>query len=107
MGTPGAIRRSNAPMRYLFTLLFCSCCLLAVPAFAQSDEPPPEEEPPPNIRYKEKTEIDFGERRVDATIAAPLGYFGIGGLPDRPTKPLVTLKADFNREMTESVSAVR
>ena len=93
-------------MSYLRTLLFCSCFLLAAPVFAQSDEAP-EEEAPANIRYKEKTEIDFGERRVDAAIAAPMGYFGVGGLPERPTKPLVTLKADFNREMSESVSAVR
>jgi hypothetical protein len=92
-------------MRYLLVLLFCSCCLMAVPALAQSDQPPEEE--PPVVRYKAETEIDFGERRVDGTIAAPMGYFGMSGLPDRPTKPLVTLKANFNPEMNASVSAIR
>ncbi len=96
-------------MRRILFLLFCLSCLLATPALAQS-EPEPEPDPPteegPEIRYKEKTEIDFQERWVGGSIDGPRISL-VGGLPDRFFQPLVQLKGDFNAEMIESASAVR
>ncbi len=94
-------------MRRLIPVLFALSCLLATPALAQTESDPEEEtEPAPEIRYKDKTEIDFQERWVGGSIDAPrIGL--VSGMPDRVFNPLVQLKDDFNVEMIESVSAVR
>jgi hypothetical protein len=94
-------------MRRLILVLFALSCLMATPALAQSEpEPDPEAEEGPEIRYKERTEIDFQERRVDGEITSPRITL-VGGLPDRMFKPLVQLKSDFDREMIESADSVR
>ena len=88
-------------------VLFALSCLLATPAFAQNEPAPAEgSEDAPNIRYKDKTEIDFQERWIGGAIDGPrIGL--VSGMPDRIFNPLVKLKDDFSAEMIESTSAIR
>lgn len=92
-------------MRHICLLVQLLCLSLAPSALAQ--EEPGHPSSAPAVRYKEVTEIDAGELRVDGTIEGPLGSFGMGGLPGRSREPLVALRADFDAEMIESVATVR
>ncbi len=92
--------------RHLF-LVLALVTLTAGPALAQNEpvDPDPDEETP-ELRYAKKTEIDFDVRHVDAAMVKPYGAL-VGGLPEREKTPLLTLRADFNEEMKESVDSVR
>jgi len=81
-------------------LLFVLCLTVPTLAFAA----PPEDES--NVRYKPVTEIDIGEIDVNGAIRKPLGTAVLE--KRRSTfNPLLTLRADFEPEMLESVNQVR
>jgi len=66
--------------------------------FAQDDDR--------DIRYKEKTEIDFEELDVEGELVKPQGAL----LLDRKRatfNPLIKLRSDFNPEMSKSVSEIK
>lgn len=72
---------------------------LATPALAQDEEEA-------NVRYKEKTEIDFEGVDVAGELVKPSGSL----LVDRKKaqfNPLIDLRSDFNPEMRESVNEVK
>lgn len=72
---------------------------LATPARAQDEEEA-------NVRYKEKTEIDFEGVDVAGELVKPSGSL----LVDRKKaqfNPLIDLRSDFNPEMRESVNEVK
>jgi hypothetical protein len=74
--------------------------LASAPAFAQDEEEGRE------VRYKEKTEIDFEGVDVSGELVKPSGSL----LVDRKKaqfNPLIQLRADFNAEMKESVNEVK
>lgn len=76
--------------------------LASAPAFAQDDEDAEGRE----VRYKEKTEIDFEGVDVSGELVKPSGSL----LVDRKKaqfNPLIQLRADFNAEMKESVNEVK
>ena len=59
-----------------------------------------------SVRYKKKTEIDFEDVSVDGELKKPHGAY----LLDKRQSsfnPLIKLKADFNKEMIESVTQIR
>jgi hypothetical protein len=67
-------------------------------AFAQADAP--------NVRYRKRTEIDFEDVSVDGELKKPHGAY----LLDKRQSsfnPLIRMKVDFNKEMTESVNMIR
>ncbi len=67
-------------------------------AFAQDDDA--------NVRYRKKTEIDFEDVSVDGELKKPHGAY----LLDKRQSsfnPLIRMKEDFNKEMTESVNMIR
>ena len=96
--------------RALATILVTSTLLFASNAFAQEDpsgdDASGETAAQPEIRYKAKTEIDFGDRKVSGSIRGPMGVYS-ESLRDQTFNPLVLLKKDFDREMVESVHSVR
>ena len=58
------------------------------------------------VQYKAKTEIDFEDVSVDGELKKPHGAY----LLDKRQSsfnPLIKLKADFNKEMIESVTQIR
>jgi hypothetical protein len=75
--------------------------LLALPAGAA-----PPSQPHLGARYKDVTDIDIDAVRVDGAAARPLG---IAAFEKRRAtfQPLLHLRADFDREMEESVLQVR
>ena len=58
------------------------------------------------LHYKAKTEIDFGERRVNGSISGPMGVYA-NSLADHQWNPLIRLRRSFDREILASVDGVR
>jgi hypothetical protein len=58
------------------------------------------------VRYKAKTEIDFGERKVSGAISGPMGVYA-DSLADQQWNPLIRLRRNFDREILASVDGVR
>ena len=85
--------------KHLIALLAAVLSLgVAMPVMAQDDED--------SVRYKKKTEIDFEDVSVDGELKKPHGAY----LLDKRQSsfnPLIKLKADFNKEMIESVTQIR
>lgn len=86
--------------KHLIALLAAVLSLgVAMPVMAQdADED--------SVRYKKKTEIDFEDVSVDGELKKPHGAY----LLDKRQSsfnPLIKLKADFNKEMIESVTQIR
>ena len=82
-------------MRILFML---SLLTISLPAMAQEDDR--------NVRYKDRTEIDFEGVDVSGELVKPQGAL----LLDRKRasfNPLIKLRADFNPEMSQSVNDVK
>ena len=70
----------------------------AAPAHAQDEDA--------NVRYRKKTEIDFEDVSVDGELKKPHGAY----LLDKRQSsfnPLIRMKENFNKEMTESVNMIR
>lgn len=60
----------------------------------------------PEIRYKAKTEIDFGERKVEGQLVGPAGSLALARA-DQSWNPLIRLRSNFDQEMESSVLAIR
>ena len=60
----------------------------------------------PEIRYKQATEVDFGERGIEGRVRGPVGVYS-GSLPGSSFQPLLRLKTDFDTEILASVQSVR
>ncbi len=79
---------------------FAAMMFLAGPAFAQADDSGRQ------IKYKERTEIDFEGVDVQGELVKPNGQL----LLDRRKasfNPLIRLREDFNKEMKDSVDEVK
>jgi hypothetical protein len=63
-------------------------------------------EPGDAVRYAKITDIDFRELNVDGELTRPLGTVAWERRRAQFT-PLLQLRADFDREMAESVTLVR
>jgi hypothetical protein len=77
--------------------------LFAVPAFAQEEV---DTESGRNIKYKERTEIDFEGVDVTGELVKPQGSL----LLDRRKanfNPLIKLRENFNDEMKQSVDEIK
>jgi hypothetical protein len=86
-------------------LLAIGASQVSFPAFAQDDEASAEETGR-QVRYKERTEIDFEEVDVNGELVKPQGSL----LLDRKRasfNPLIRIRQDFNAEMKESVDEVK
>ena len=59
-----------------------------------------------NVKYKDKTEIDFEELEIDGQLVKPQGSL----ILDRPIatfNPLIKLRTNWSLEMTQSVEEVK
>ena len=84
------------------TSLVLAMGLVALPAFAQDDGGDDGRQ----IKYKERTEIDFEGVDVSGELVKPQGAL----LLDRKRanfNPLIKLRQDFNEEMDQSVNQVK
>ena len=82
-------------MRILFLLTLIT---MSLPAMAQDDDR--------NVKYEERTEIDFEGVDVSGELVKPQGAL----LLDRKRasfNPLIKLRTDFNPEMSQSVNDVK
>ena len=71
---------------------------MSLPALAQDDDR--------NVRYKDRTEIDFEGVDVSGELVKPQGAL----LLDRKRanfNPLIKLRTDFNPEMSQSINNVK
>ena len=65
-----------------------------------------EDEPTPQIVYKQETEIDFEGLEIEGELLKPHGAI-VQERKGAAFNPLIQLRTDFNREMSESVKAVK
>lgn len=84
----------------LFIALLTSTLLLGLSnnAYAQDDDR--------NIKYSERTEIDFEALDIDGEMVKPQGAL----LMERSVanfNPLIELRMDFNLEMSQSVNNIK
>jgi len=95
-----------ARLAQIFILLFA----LALGTSAVAGEPgvdsPSTEPSQKDVRYKAKTTIDFGERKVDGSVRGPVGVY-TESLGDKQWNPLIRLKVNFEPEILASVAQVR
>lgn len=75
---------------------------LAGPAAAQDTEP----KPSPQIRYKERTEIDFEGVDVTGELVKPQGQLLLNRRK-ADFNPLIKLRTNFDEEMKQSVDEVK
>ena len=78
--------------------MLCIIIMLTSLGFAQEQDR--------DVRYKQKTEIDFEGVDVEGTLVKPQGAL----LLDRKRasfNPLIKLRTDFNPEMTMSVNEIK
>lgn len=73
--------------------------LVSVPAFAQDDG---ERE----VRYQERTEIDFEGVDVSGELTKPSGVL-LMDVKKTSFNPLIRFREDFDREMRESIDEVK
>ena len=59
-----------------------------------------------DVRYKTKTELDFGVRKVSGEITAPVGTYS-ESLIRQQWNPLIRLKMNFDSEVVGSVDGIR
>jgi hypothetical protein len=88
-------------MRTLAPLCLMAFAAFSAPALAQDEDAEGRQ-----VRYKEKTEIDFEGVDVSGELVKPSGSL----LVDRKKaqfNPLIQLRTDFNPEMKESVNEVK
>ena len=82
-------------MRILIAIILLT---MSLPALAQDDDR--------NVRYKDRTEIDFEGVDVSGELVKPQGAL----LLDRKRanfNPLIKLRTDFNPEMSQSINNVK
>ena len=85
--------------------LFSLSLFLSLPAMAQ-DEFSEAEVTAADVRYKAKTEIDFGVRKVSGEVTGPMGGYS-ESLLSKQWNPLIRLKTSFDSEIVGSVDAIR
>ena len=81
------------------SIILIGLSLLSLSAFAQ-------EEGEATVSYKDKTEIDFEGVEVEGELVKPQGAL----LLERKKaafNPLIQLRPDFNREMSQSVNDIK
>ncbi len=88
-------------MRHPTLILFVALAFLLVPSIVVSQD-----SDEPTVRYKKKTEIDFEDVTVDGALKRPHGSYMLEKRQSR-FNPLIKLKENFDKEMTESVELVR
>ena len=88
-------------------ILFVVGALFAFPAFAQEEAAPPADaDDGRQIKYKERTEIDFEGVDVTGELVKPQGQL----LLDRRKanfNPLIKLRENWNDEMRQSVDEIK
>ena len=80
------------------TLIVIVLLTMSLPVLAQDDDR--------NVRYKDRTEIDFEGVDVSGELVKPQGAL----LLDRKRanfNPLIKLRTDFNPEMSQSINNVK
>ena len=55
----------------------------------------------PEVKYKKETEIDFEAIELEGELVKPLGKFSVERRK-ASFNPLITLRKDFNKEMSDS-----
>lgn len=85
---------------FLRTLVAFSALIVAAPALAQSGDAAPQ------IKYKERTEIDFELLDVRGATSKPLGVMTIVALREH-FNPLIRLRESFDHEIKQSVDEVK
>ena len=88
-------------MNKLLTLSILGLSVFSTTAFAQE-----EGEENVDVSYKDKTEIDFEGVEVEGELVKPQGAL----LLERKKasfNPLIKLRPDFNREMSQSVNDIK
>ncbi|MEZ4322280.1 MAG: hypothetical protein R3F61_32705 [Myxococcota bacterium] len=78
--------------------------LVATPALAQDAEPAPTEQ---KVKFKHRTEIDFGGVEVNGSVAKPFIGEVIVATPADNYPSFIKLRTDFAPEMTQSVDQVK
>lgn len=87
------------------TSLVLGLTLIALPAFAQ-DDTSSGDDPGRQIKYKERTEIDFEGVDVTGELVKPQGSL----LLDRRKanfNPLIKLREEWDKEMLQSVDEIK
>ena len=59
----------------------------------------------PKVVYKKQTEIDFEAIELEGELVKPLGEFSIEKRK-ASFNPLITVRKDFNKEMSDSVMEI-
>lgn len=90
----------------IWIFLALSTLASAGPALGKEPSEPGSIPPEAEVRYKAKTEIDFGDRRVSGQLTGPVGVYS-ESLADNQWNPLIRLKTDFGKEILASVQAIR
>ena len=85
--------------------LFSLSLFLSLPAMAQ-DEFSEAEATSADVRYKTKTELVFGARKVSGEVAGPMGEYS-ESLLSKQWNPLIRLKTSFDSEIVGSVDEIR
>ena len=83
--------------------------LFPLAAQAQSAPAPADDEVPsltPNVVYAKRTELDFVEINVSATVEKPSGALVAGSMRG-VFGPMIDLRSNFNAEMKASIDDVR
>lgn len=88
-------------MRHPALILFVVLVFLLAPSIAVSQG-----SSEPTVRYKKKTEIDFEDVTIDGALKRPHGSYMLEKRQSR-FNPLIKLKENFDKEMTESVELMR
>ena len=80
--------------------------LLVIGAFLLVPSPATSQDNNSNVRYKQRTEIDFEDVNVEGALKVPHGSYLLEKRQSR-FNPLIRLKENFNQEILDSVQQVR
>ena len=95
-----------ARLAQTFVLLFALALGTSAVAGEPGGDSPTTEPSEKEVRYKARTNIDFGERKVDGSVRGPVGVY-TESLADKNWNPLIRLKMNFEPEISASVAQVR
>lgn len=60
----------------------------------------------PEVKYKKETEIDFEAIELEGELVKPLGKFSVERRK-ASFNPLITLRKDFDKEISDSVREIK
>lgn len=80
--------------------------MLVIGAFLLVPSPATSQDNNSNVRYKQRTEIDFEDVNVEGALKVPHGSYLLEKRQSR-FNPLIRLKENFNQEILDSVQQVR